>query len=96
MSYGHKSRWQYEKSTYKLDGHPTGKMVKKTLTPVDLLSRMIIGSLPNFIVSVSLAGSRAFMTLCSGVRKEEGKRKNTFCTPDESIIISSLFANKDL
>ena len=31
MSYGDKSRWQHEKSTYKLDGHPTGTMVKKTI-----------------------------------------------------------------
>ena len=28
--------------------------------------------------------------------KEEGIRKNTFRTPDENIIVSSLFAIKDL
>jgi len=83
--------------TYKLDGHPTGTMVKKTLTPADLLGRMIIDSLPNFIVFVLPAGSRSFITLCGGVRKKKGGRytKNTFCTPNESIIVTNLFAGRD-
>ncbi len=50
------------------------KWWKKPLTPAELLGRMIIDSLPNFIVSVSPAGSRAFITLCSGVRKKIGGR----------------------
>jgi len=58
---------------------------------------MIISSVPNFIVSASPAGSLAFITLCGGGVREERRKvyENTFYTPDESIIVSSLFARRN-